>query len=279
MMKEGGNLIVDAAGNTAKVSSSAIAGRIMVALDYPDAGAAERLLTELQGIPCYMKVGMQLFYAAGPSFVDTLKQRGYKVFLDLKLHDIPNTVKGGSESIARLGVDMFNVHAAGGSAMMEAALEGVDKGLQRGITAIVDRAAVTNKEPSAAAYATTRRPQVIAVTQLTSTSQAVLNEQIGIAGSVEAAVLRYAELAKQAGLDGVVASALEVAPIKQACGAGFVAVTPGIRPRGADTGDQARVLSPSEAIAQGSDYLVIGRPITAAADPRQALETIIEELS
>jgi orotidine-5'-phosphate decarboxylase len=234
------------------------AGRIMVALDYPDAGAAERLLTELQGIPCYMKVGMQLFYAAGPSFVDTLKQRGYKVFLDLKLHDIPNTVKGGSESIARLGVDMFNVHAAGGSAMMEAALEGVDKGL--------------------ASRQAASRPLVIAVTQLTSTSQAVLNEQIGIAGSVEAAVLRYAELAKQAGLDGVVASALEVAPIKQACGAGFVAVTPGIRPQGADAGDQARVLTPREAIAQGSDYLVIGRPITAAADPRQALESIIEEL-
>ncbi|MCC2685758.1 MAG: orotidine 5-phosphate decarboxylase [Paenibacillaceae bacterium] len=234
------------------------AGRIMVALDYPDAGAAERLLTELQGIPCYMKVGMQLFYAAGPSFVDTLKQRGYKVFLDLKLHDIPNTVKGGSESIARLGVDMFNVHAAGGSAMMEAALEGVDKGL--------------------ASRQAASRPLVIAVTQLTSTSQAVLNGQIGIAGSVEAAVLRYAELAKQAGLDGVVASALEVAPIKQACGAGFVAVTPGIRPQGADAGDQARVLTPREAIAQGSDYLVIGRPITAAADPRQALESIIEEL-
>jgi orotidine-5'-phosphate decarboxylase len=271
MMKEGGSSTVETFGKTVKVTSKEIAGRIMVALDYPDAGAAERLLTELQGIPCYMKVGMQLFYAAGPSFVDKLKQRGYKVFLDLKLHDIPNTVKGGSESIARLGVDMFNVHAAGGTAMMKAALEGVDKGLQRGSSAIM--------EPSGSAYSTARRPLVTAVTQLTSTSQFVLNEQIGIAGSVEAAVLRYAELAKQAGLDGVVASALEVVPIKQVCGTGFVAVTPGIRPRGADPGDQARVLSPSEAIALGSDYLVIGRPITAAADPRQALETIIEELS
>lgn len=231
----------------------------MVALDYPDAQGAERLMAALQGIPCYMKVGMQLFYAAGPQFVLRLKERGYKVFLDLKLHDIPNTVKGGAESITRLGVDMFNVHAAGGRTMMEYALEGVDKGLH--------------------AASGGSRPLVIAVTQLTSTSQAVLNEEIGIAGTVEQAVLHYARLARQAGLDGVVASALEVPQLKRECGRDFVAVTPGIRPAGADRGDQSRVMTPAEAFRQGSDYIVIGRPITASPDPRGALESIIEELS
>jgi orotidine-5'-phosphate decarboxylase len=236
---------------------SEIAGRIMVALDYPDAAAAETLIASLQGIPCYLKVGMQLFYAAGPHFVRGLKERGYRVFLDVKMHDIPNTVKGGAESVARLGVDMFNVHAAGGKAMMEAALEGVDKALPAGSAA---------------------KPLVIAVTQLTSTSRQVLNDEIGISGAVEDAVLRYARNARDAGLDGVVASALEVEAIKRELGAGFVAVTPGIRPAGAERGDQARVLTPAAALRQGSDYLVIGRPITAAPDPREALEAIIESI-
>ncbi|MFC0214187.1 orotidine-5'-phosphate decarboxylase [Paenibacillus chartarius] len=234
-----------------------IASRIMVALDYPDAAAAETLVASLQGIPCYMKVGMQLFYAAGPRFVTGLKERGYRVFLDVKMHDIPNTVKGGSESVARLGVDMFNVHAAGGRAMMEAALEGVDKAVSGGVG---------------------MRPLVIAVTQLTSTSQAMLNEEIGIAGSVEDAVLRYARLAQTAGLDGVVVSALEVPALRRELGDSFVTVTPGIRPAGADIGDQSRVLTPAEALRMGSSYIVIGRPITAAGDPRAALESIIESI-
>ncbi|MDF2834436.1 MAG: orotidine 5-phosphate decarboxylase [Paenibacillus sp.] len=228
----------------------------MVALDYPEAAAAERLIEELKGIPCYMKVGLQLFYAAGPSFVESLKKRGYYVFLDVKMHDIPNTVKGGANSVAKLGVDMFNVHAGGGKAMMEAAMEGVHAALPSG----------------------TSPPAVIAVTQLTSTSAIVMNEEIGIAGSVEEAVIRYADLAKAAGLQGVVASPSEVAAIKSACGSDFYTVTPGIRPKGADIGDQSRIMTPGEALRQGTDFMVIGRPITAAPEPRAALESIIEEL-
>ncbi|SFK89796.1 orotidine-5'-phosphate decarboxylase [Paenibacillus sp. 1_12] len=236
-----------------------VAERIMVALDYAEAGQARQLVEALQGIPCYMKVGMQLFYSAGPQFVLSLKEQGYKVFLDLKMHDIPNTVKGGSESVTRLGVDMFNVHAAGGKQMLEAAMEGVDK-------------AISGSSHSLA------KPIVIGVTQLTSTNQKVMNEEIGIEGSVEAAVLRYARLAQSAGLGGVVASPLEVVQIKEACGSDFVTVTPGIRPAGADIGDQSRVLTPAEAFAQGTDFIVIGRPITATQDPRSALESIIASI-
>jgi len=231
------------------------ASKIMVALDYPSATAAEQLIQQLNGIPCYMKVGMQLYYAAGPTFVEGLKKRGFRVFLDLKMHDIPNTVKGGAASITALGVDMFNVHAAGGRAMMEAALEGVGQ-----------------------ASSSVQRPTVIAVTQLTSTSQAVMNDEIGIAGTVEDAVLSYAKLTQLAGLDGVVASPSEVIAIKNACGQAFQTITPGIRPLGALLNDQSRIMTPSEALRQGTDYMVIGRPITAATDPRLAIESIIEEL-
>lgn len=234
-----------------------VTGRIMVALDYANAESAQELLKQLEGIPCYVKVGMQLFYAAGPTFVASLKDRGYKVFLDVKMHDIPNTVKGGAESVTRLGVDVFNVHAAGGKYMMEAALEGVDKGLAVGSSV---------------------RPIVIGVTQLTSTSQQVLNDEIGLAGTTEQAVIRYARLAHAAGLQGVVASPLEVTAIKAACGDGFITVTPGIRPAGADIGDQSRIMTPAEAFAQGTDYVVIGRPIAGAADPRAAIEAIIESI-
>jgi orotidine-5'-phosphate decarboxylase len=237
---------------------SEIAGRIMVALDYPGAQEAELLLKQLEGIPCFMKVGMQLFYAAGPSFIARLKERGYKVFLDLKMHDIPNTVKGGAESVTRLGVDVFNVHAAGGRRMMEAAAEGADKALKGG-TGL-------------------QKPMIIGVTQLTSTNQDILNQEIGITGTVEAAVLHYARLTRESGLDGVVASPAEVTQIKAALGSGFVTVTPGIRPVGADVGDQSRVMTPNQAFQQGTDFVVIGRPITAAADPRQALETIIDSI-
>lgn len=237
------------------------AGRIMVALDYPDAEQAGSLLKALRGIPCYMKVGMQLFYAAGPGFIRGLKEQGYKVFLDLKLHDIPNTVAGGAESITRLGVDMFNVHAAAGSAAMLAAREGVERALGQSGGALPVR------------------PVLIAVTQLTSTGQAMMNEELGIPGTVEDTVLRYAALARKSGLDGVVASPWEVTAVKSALGGGFVTVTPGIRPVGADRGDQTRVMTPREAFEQGTDYIVIGRPITAAADPRAALESILEELN
>ncbi|WP_219836380.1 orotidine-5'-phosphate decarboxylase [Paenibacillus sp. R14(2021)] len=241
-----------------KLSREEAAGRIMVALDYPDAAAAEALVRSLEGIPCYMKVGMQLFYAAGPGFVTHLKARGYNIFLDLKMHDIPNTVKGGANSITKLGVDMFNVHAAGGSEMMKAAMDGVEQALLED--------------------ASLKRPLVIAVTQLTSTSQAVLNDEIGVAGTVPDAVVRYAKLAREAGLGGVVASPQEVELIKSACGAAFQTITPGIRPAGADVNDQSRIMTPLQALQAGTDFMVIGRPITAAANPREALESIIEEL-
>ncbi|OAB46604.1 orotidine-5'-phosphate decarboxylase [Paenibacillus antarcticus] len=235
-----------------------MAGRLIVALDYPDATQASDLVEQLQGIPCYLKVGMQLFYAAGPDFVRDLKAKGYSVFLDLKMHDIPNTVKGGAESITRLGVDMFNVHAAGGTQMMQAAYEGMNNAL--------------------ASDTSLSKPIIIAVTQLTSTSQSVLNEQIGVQGNIEDAVVRYAKLAASAGLDGVVASAQEVPSIGAACGRDFITVTPGIRPTGSQIGDQSRVLTPGEAIQQGSHYIVVGRPITAASNPREIAEQIIEEM-
>lgn len=243
------------------------ASRVMVALDKPDAEAALRLASQLQGAGCWMKVGMELFYAAGPGVVRELKARGFRVFLDLKMHDIPNTVRGGARSIARLGVDMFNVHAAGGLAMMAAAAEGVREALEAG------------EAGAGAAGTPNSSPLIIAVTQLTSTSQAVMNDEIGIAGPVQEAVVRYARLAKAAGLHGVVASPLEVGAIKAACGAGFVTVTPGIRPSGADIGDQSRVRTPKEAVRDGTDYLVIGRPITAATDPAHSLDSILKEMT
>lgn len=235
-----------------------MAGRLMVALDYPGPEQAKGLIKALEGIPCYLKVGMQLFYAAGPEFIRELKAKGYKVFLDVKMHDIPNTVRGGAESITRLGVDMFNVHAAGGAIMMRAAREGAEAAL--------------------AADPTLQRPEIIAVTQLTSTSQTVMNDEIGIPGTVEGAVVRYAGLASEAGLDGVVASPLEVPAIRASCGPDFHTVTPGIRPAGSSLGDQTRVLTPGEAIGRGSHYIVVGRPITGAADPREAAETILKEM-
>jgi orotidine-5'-phosphate decarboxylase len=235
------------------------ANRLMVALDFRTAEGARTLIQRLEGIPCYMKVGMQLYYAAGPDFVRELKDKGYSVFLDLKMHDIPNTVKGGADSITRLGVDMFNVHAAGGVKMMQAAYEGAAGAVQQSSGLSL--------------------PQIIAVTQLTSTDQATLNNEIGIAGRVEQAVLNYAALAKQAGLHGVVASPLEVKAIKEACGSEFVTVTPGIRPAGSEAADQSRILTPGQAMEQGTDYIVVGRPITAAADPREAALLIMEEMN
>jgi orotidine-5'-phosphate decarboxylase len=246
-------------GLTTRLTREQAAAKVMVALDKPDAESALRLADALQGTGCWMKVGMELFYAAGIPVVQGLKSRGFNVFLDLKMHDIPNTVRGGARSITRLGVDMFNVHAAGGIAMMSAALQGVKDALEAGDAA--------------------SEPIVIAVTQLTSTSQAMLNEEIGIAGTIENAVVNYARLAKRAGLHGVVASPLEVQAIKTACGADFVTVTPGIRPRGADAGDQSRITTPKDAVRGGTDYLVIGRPITGAPDPVAAFESILEEMS
>jgi orotidine-5'-phosphate decarboxylase len=241
------------------LTASEAAAKIMVALDKPDADAAIRLADQLQGAGCWMKVGMELFYAAGPSIVRTLKSRGFRVFLDLKMHDIPNTVRGGARSIVRLGVDLFNVHAAGGIAMMSAALEGVREAVEAGDAPL--------------------EPMVIAVTQMTSISQSIMNGEIGIPGTVEATVVRYAQLAQKAGLHGVVASPLEVPAIKSACGSTFRTVTPGIRPKGTDAGDQQRITTPREAVVSGSDYLVIGRAITSAPDPLAALQNIVKEMT
>jgi orotidine-5'-phosphate decarboxylase len=234
------------------------AGRLMVALDCPTVEQARQLIDTLEGIPCYMKVGMQLYYSEGPDFVRELKDRGYSVFLDLKMHDIPNTVKNGAISITSLGVDMFNVHAAGGLKMMKAAKEGVLEAM--------------------AASPALKQPILIGVTQLTSTDQTMLNEELGIPGTVEQSVVSYAQLTKEAGLDGVVASPLEVQAIKSTCGTDFKTVTPGIRPAGSAAGDQSRTLTPLEAIQQGTDYIVVGRPIISAPSPREAALQIIEEM-
>lgn len=236
------------------VNRNATAQRIMVALDVPEGDAALKLARRFEGIPCWMKIGMELFYAEGPSIVREIKALGYRVFLDLKLHDIPNTARGAARSVTRLGVDMFNVHAAGGTAMMKAALEGAREAASGG-----------------------DMPIIIGVTQLTSTDERMLNEEIGIPGSVDETVVRYSQLVQTAGLQGVVASARESAAIKAACGGSFVTVTPGIRPAGADAVDQARVVTPKAALQGGSDFLVIGRPITGAADPRAALLRIVDE--
>ncbi|WP_139489880.1 orotidine-5'-phosphate decarboxylase [Brevibacillus dissolubilis] len=231
--------------------------RIILALDFPHMTEMERVLSSLRGQVRYVKVGMELFYAAGPGIITELKNRGLNVFIDLKVHDIPNTAKGAVRSLASHGADMINVHAAGGVAMMEAAREGLEQGLTAGAT----------------------RPLLIGVTMLTSTSQQTMNQQIGIPGTVEETVTAYAKLTAQAGLDGVVASPLEVPLIKEAVSPSFITVTPGIRPKGTDQGDQTRITTPEDALIRlGSDYIVIGRAITAAADPSAAWENMMEQL-
>lgn len=221
--------------------------KIIVALDYPQAEPALALAGRLDPSLCRLKVGKELFTAAGPRLVEQLTDRGFSVFLDLKFHDIPNTVAGACEAAARLGVWMLNVHALGGSAMMQAARTALDK-LQQ-------------------------RPLLVAVTVLTSMDRQALAE-IGLPGSVEHNVLHLAGLARESGLDGVVCSALETSALRQALGQDFCLVTPGIRPQGAGTDDQLRIATPANALRQGSNYLVIGRPITQAADPLLALQRI-----
>lgn len=227
---------------------------LIVALDFPSAREAMAFVDQLPNEQLFVKVGMQLFYAAGPELILELRERGIHVFVDLKLHDIPNTVKGGAASLAQLGVDILTVHCAGGRAMLEAAREGVEQG------------------------SITQRPLIVGVTHLTSTSQTTLNEQIGISGSLDQAVLHYAELAAQSGLDGVVCAAPEVPNLKERFGSAFVTVTPGIRPKGSPSHDQARVATPAEAIRQGSDYLVVGRALTQADDPSAVYGTLLKEI-
>jgi len=236
--------------------------RVLVALDVPTAAAAVALADRLRGAVGGFKIGSQLFTAAGPDIVRTLVARGDRIFLDLKFHDIPNTVAGAVAEASKLGVWMLNVHASGGAAMLEAA------------RLAAHQAAGPGKA----------KPLVIAVTVLTSLDQATLNA-VGVAATPMDQVVRLARLVQQAGLDGVVASPQETAAIRAACGTSFAIVTPGIRGGSAErtdaksaSDDQQRTSTPAGAIAAGSSYLVIGRPITAAPDPREAARRIGEEL-
>lgn len=228
--------------------------RLIVALDAGDREEALRLAGILAPEVGAFKVGLELFCAAGPSLVRELVERGARVFLDLKFHDIPNTVAGAARAAARLGAWMFNVHAAGGREMM-----------RRAVAAAEDAAGRA-------------RPLVVAVTVLTSIDARALREEVGIAREPLDQVRFWAEEARAAGLDGVVCSPHEAAAVKAACGSDFLAVTPGVRPAGAAAADQRRVLTPAQAVAAGADYLVIGRPITAAPEPARAAQAIAEEM-
>ena len=230
--------------------------KLIVALDFPSAEAAANAAERLHGRVGMFKVGLELFSAEGPVLARYLAAKEEKVFLDLKFHDIPNTVRAAAGQAAQLGVSILNVHAAGGRKMLEAAREGVEEGARR------------IGKP---------RPLLVAVTVLTSLGDDDLGE-IGVVGGAAEAVLRLARLAQEAGLDGVVASPREVATVRSELGHGFVIITPGIRPAAAATGDQVRVATPAAAIQAGADYLVVGRPITAAPDPAAAADTIVAEM-
>lgn len=225
---------------------------VIVACDFSSAEATFAFLDKFTGRKPFVKIGMELFYAEGPEIVRQIKARGHKIFLDLKLHDIPNTVKKAMAVLSRLDVDICNLHAAGTTAMMQAALEGLTR-------------------PDGT------RPLLIAVTQLTSTDQQAMEKDLLIHEPIDQVVMHYAKTAADAGLDGVVCSPLESQKVHDVCGKGFLTVTPGIRFADGDKGDQKRVMTPADAKAIGSDYIVVGRPITAAEDPVAAYERCIRE--
>ena len=226
---------------------------VIVACDFASAAQTLEFLGRFDGgRKPFVKIGMELFYAEGPSIVREIKARGHRIFLDLKLHDIPNTVKKAMAVLSRLDVDLCNLHAAGTREMMAAALEGLTR-------------------PDGT------RPLLIAVTQLTSTDQTALERDLMIHAPIDEVVLHYAETARDAGLDGVVCSPLEAETVHARCGTGFLTVTPGVRFADGDRGDQKRVMTPAQAKAAGSDYIVVGRPITAAADPVAAYARCVEE--
>ncbi len=225
---------------------------VIIACDFPDAETTLAFLDRFTGRKPFVKIGMELFYGAGPDIVRTIKGRGHQVFLDLKLHDIPNTVKKAMTVLRDLGADIVNLHAAGTVRMMEAAVEGLTR-------------------PDGT------RPLLIAVTQLTSTDQEALENELLIHQPIDRVVMQYAQNARRAGLDGVVCSPLEAAKVHEACGTDFLTVTPGVRFADGDKGDQKRVMTPAEAKKAGSDYIVVGRPITAAADPVAAYERCLRE--
>ena len=225
---------------------------VIIACDFASAEETFKFLDKFEGKKPFVKIGMELYYAEGPSIVRQIKARGHKIFLDLKLHDIPNTVKKAMAVLSRLDVDMCNLHAAGTVNMMKAALEGLTR-------------------------ADGTRPLLIAVTQLTSTSEETMKSDLLIDRPLDEVVMHYAECAKVAGLDGIVCSPREAGKVHERCGDSFITVTPGVRFADGDVGDQVRVMTPAEAKKIGSDYIVVGRPITAAEDPVAAYERCVRE--
>ena len=225
---------------------------VIVACDFSSKKEVIDFLSKFNEEKPYVKIGMELFYAEGPDIVREIKKMGHKIFLDLKLHDIPNTVKKSMNVLSNLDVDMCNLHAAGTKAMMEAALEGLTR-------------------PDGT------RPLLIAVTQLTSTSEERMKEDLLIDKPIDEVVMHYAKNAKESGLDGIVCSPLEAGKVHDACGAQFITVTPGVRFADGDIGDQVRVTTPAKAKEIGSDYIVVGRPITAAEDPVAAYRRCVAE--
>ena len=225
---------------------------VIIACDFPSAEETFAFLDRFESEKPFVKIGMELYYAEGPSIVRAIKARGHRIFLDLKLHDIPNTVKKAMKVLSNLDVDMVNLHAAGTCAMMEAALEGL-----------------TRPDGS--------RPLLIAVTQLTSTSEERMKKELLIDAPIDRTVMHYAKNAADAGLDGVVCSPLEAGKVHEICGETFLTVTPGVRFADGDIGDQVRVMTPAQAKEIGSDYIVVGRPITAAEDPCAAYRRCVAE--
>ena len=225
---------------------------VIIACDFSSKEQTLNFLDKFTGRKPFVKIGMELFYAEGPEIVRTIKARGHRIFLDLKLHDIPNTVKKAMSVLRNLDVDMTNVHAAGTVDMMKAAIEGL-----------------TREDGT--------RPLLIAVTQLTSTSEERMQKELLINASINDTIVKYAENTKLAGLDGVVCSPLEAAMVKKACGTEFMTITPGVRFADGEVGDQVRVTTPAKAREIGSDFIVVGRPITAADDPVAAYERFLRE--
>ena len=225
---------------------------VIIACDFASKAQTLEFLDKFTGRKPFVKIGMELFYAEGPDIVREIKARGHRIFLDLKLHDIPNTVKSAMRVLTGLGVDIINVHAAGTKAMMAAALEGL-----------------TREDGS--------RPLLIAVTQLTSTDQRAMEEDLWIDRPLEDVVMHYANCAEEAGLDGVVCSPLEAKAVHKTCGSSFLTVTPGVRFAESAAGDQKRIMTPAQAKLEGCDYIVVGRPITRAEDPVAAYERCCRE--
>ncbi len=225
---------------------------VIIACDFDSKEKVFNFLDLFKGKKPFVKIGMELYYAEGPAIVKEIKARGHKIFLDLKLHDIPNTVKKSMAVLSRLDVDMCNLHAAGATAMMKGALEGL-----------------TREDGT--------RPILIAVTQLTSTDQQTMERDLLINKNIDEVVMHYAKVSADAGLDGVVCSPLEAEKVHNVCGNSFLTVTPGIRFADGEVGDQKRIMTPAEARKIGSDYIVVGRPITAASDPVAAYERCVKE--